>query len=330
MEQDLQQTNNLEERANQLENLHKSIEKEDKEKSKELQATKDQLFKASSTLFELREKEADIIAEISGAQGSSRNLSQKIHELDTSALAQQEMLYKIEFQVQSLERKVSFASGKRSYEETVDLQQQIEQLTQQVDSLKSQENMLTQQCKKVEEELRAAKKESDKIFSELKSLQSQEQQLQTILSSDRQQINFQERNHQEQLMAHDSLLLQVQRLQANLGLRADKLSSLEHRRNQILIAFKEREQELDSRTAISRATQKVNEEERNKLACETQKCHLKLEKLKKKFESTSIKTDTQEERETGVKQSLAHHMIAIAQEREELQRQGDALNQQIK
>jgi hypothetical protein len=35
------------------------------------------------------------------------------------------MLYNIEFQVQQLERKVSFASGKRSLEETIALKEQI-------------------------------------------------------------------------------------------------------------------------------------------------------------------------------------------------------------
>jgi hypothetical protein len=64
------------------------------------------MFKHSHELFTLRKTEADLIAEISGAQGTSRNLQARIHELDQRSLKQQEMLYNIEFQVQQLERKV--------------------------------------------------------------------------------------------------------------------------------------------------------------------------------------------------------------------------------
>jgi methionyl-tRNA formyltransferase len=67
------------------------------------------------------------------------------------------MLYNIEFQVQQLERKVAFASGKRSLEETLELNEQINALNKQLDSQKNENQLLNNQVRKLNDELRAAK-----------------------------------------------------------------------------------------------------------------------------------------------------------------------------
>lgn len=64
------------------------------------------------------QQENNLFNEIAGAQATSRNLQSNIQELDARSLKQQEMLYAIEYQVQTLERKVrspsSFLSSWRS------------------------------------------------------------------------------------------------------------------------------------------------------------------------------------------------------------------------
>jgi hypothetical protein len=55
---------------------------------------------------QLREQESILQAEIQGTKRTSRNLSDRIRELDAQSLAQQEHVYAAEFQIQQMERKV--------------------------------------------------------------------------------------------------------------------------------------------------------------------------------------------------------------------------------
>lgn len=73
---------------------------------RELAALKDTLFRASEALNKLRSEEAAVQAEIAGSRRTSRNLADRIRELDAQAMQQQEHVYAAEFQIQQMERKV--------------------------------------------------------------------------------------------------------------------------------------------------------------------------------------------------------------------------------
>jgi hypothetical protein len=51
------------------------------------------MFRQSQELFALRKEEANLIAEISGAQTADRNLRDKIKNLDAESQKQQEHIY---------------------------------------------------------------------------------------------------------------------------------------------------------------------------------------------------------------------------------------------
>ena len=145
LEDEFSTTDDLAERANQVDALHDQHTDRLKQINKSLQEYKESMFKHSHELFELRKQEANAIAEISGAQGTSRNLQARIHELDQRSLKQQEMLYTIEFQVQQMERKVSHASGKRSLEDTIRLNQEIVDMQKLLDQTVAQHAMIANQ-----------------------------------------------------------------------------------------------------------------------------------------------------------------------------------------
>jgi chromosome segregation ATPase len=132
LERETEKAQSLEERHQQVHTYHKEHENALKAVEKELEQTKESMFKFSQELFKQRKDEASLVADISGTQSTARNLQAKIHDLDQRSLKQQEMLYNIEFQVQQLERKVSRASGKRSQEETLILNKRIAELQAQI------------------------------------------------------------------------------------------------------------------------------------------------------------------------------------------------------
>ena len=129
-----------------------------------LQALKDTMFRQSQQLFGLRQEEANLIAEISGAQAASRNLQSKIRQLDQESMRQQELIYNAEFQIQQMERKVARGLGERSDEEKKKLNAQISVLEAEVEGAKDKRKMLIAQCRKLNNELRGAvRKKEDSI-----------------------------------------------------------------------------------------------------------------------------------------------------------------------
>ena len=67
---------------------------------KELKLVKEELYKGTTELQKLKDKEAETLAEISGAQSTIKNLSAKISKLDAERQRQQELLYAVDFQSQ--------------------------------------------------------------------------------------------------------------------------------------------------------------------------------------------------------------------------------------
>ena len=67
-------------------------------------------------------------AETQGARSQNKGLTRKITQLDERVLKQQETLYRAEFAIQNLERRVARAGGARSGEETRVLQLKMDAL----------------------------------------------------------------------------------------------------------------------------------------------------------------------------------------------------------
>lgn len=113
-------------------------------------------FDKSQDLFKERQREKDLISEISGGQAQNRNLVRRIQQLDDNVIRQQELLYNVEFQLQKMERRVARAQGERSDEETAALNSRIKVLTVQLEGVNAQHTMLLGQVRKAEDDLEHA------------------------------------------------------------------------------------------------------------------------------------------------------------------------------
>jgi len=320
-------TDDLAERSKQVDLLHKQHEDRLKAVNKELQYLKQSMFNHSHQLFNLRKEEANLIAEISGAQGTSRNLQARIHELDQRSLKQQEMLYNIEFQVQQLERKVSHASGKRSLEETMRLNAEIAVLQKALEDNQAQNSMITSQVKRLHDDLRAARRKMTDVVSERDQLAEKISAVELENESSALEVKDAVKRKEETVVSHDVLKLEVKRLRTTLNQKADEVLALENRKLQLELSMKERQKEVDLHKEVQKAEGKQAEEARHNLAMDLKERQIKVDKLKRKFETIAgnlKSTDDTEER------SQAYYIIQAAQEREELQKEGDQLNTDIR
>jgi len=77
-----------------------------RERTREEGAVKERIYAESRSLFEARQAETNLGAEIAGAQRVARNAVAKMSQLDNEAQRQKEIVYTADFQLQLMERKV--------------------------------------------------------------------------------------------------------------------------------------------------------------------------------------------------------------------------------
>jgi len=294
---------------------------------KQLANAKDEMFKESEKLFKFRQQETNLQAEIAGAQATGKNLTHEIQRLDDEALRQKELVYTAEFQIQQLERRLARIHGVRSDDEKRVLNKGIQERQIELDKAQAQHKMLLNQAKKLENELKTTKRSyettkarrqelSDKI-NELKlQNESAESSLEAIMSQ-----------KEEVMVKHDLMKLQVKGLKDQLNQNADSVFGLENRKFQLEMSMQERKKEIQVHSEMQRSRAKLAEEERHKVAMEAQECKMKVKRLEKKFATIASTTSLDED---GKERSQAYFVIAAAQKREELQREGDELDAKIR
>merc|ERR1740117_2228273 len=132
---------------------------------------------------------------------------------------------------------------------------------------------------------------------------------------------------EESLMQHDILRLEVKRLRQQLNTKSESLYSLENRKAQLNISMEEREKEIEVHQEVLKAQLRSQEEERHKTAIELAERKQKIYNLKMKYENVLNKVK-REDGDGGHGQ--AYYVLKAAQAKEELQRRGDELDEDIR
>jgi chromosome segregation ATPase len=299
-------------------------EKEVVAAEKVITTLKEKMFRSSQQLFAMRQEEANLISEISGSQAASKNLSTKLHSFDAESMRQQELIYNAEFQIQQMERKVARGLGERSDEEKRQLMGVIKELEQTLQARVDKRKMLAQQCKKLNNEYRASIKKKE--FSEEQQVELKGKIAEVELENSSCELQLKElvQSKEEMMVQNDVMRLEVKRLRDTLNSKADEVFNLENRRQQLKLSMEERKEEIAVHSEVRRAQIRAAEDEKHKNSVELGKRRSVVEKLKSKYESTIAKP------EGGEEMSQAALVIMAAQKREELQREGDELDHEIR
>jgi coiled-coil domain-containing protein 39 len=300
-------------------------------------ALKDTMFKESQKLYVHRQGEADMIARISGGRATLRNLASKVHALDAEQMRQQELIYTAEFQIQQMERKVARGMGERSDEEKLVLTARISELEAAAESAREQRKMLTGQARNLNNELRAAVRRRESAQRARDTLTEGINELELECAAAEGGLKRARTDKEDAMVQTDVLRLEVQRLRDALNGRADEVFTLENRRQQLAMSMEERKGEIAAHKDVQRAALRAAEDERHRVHLELGQRKQAVEKLRAKFEiltkgfATPEGLDVGGDRSSGTGGgSQAYYIIAAAQRREELQREGDELDQEIR
>merc|ERR1719230_1489536 len=135
------------------------------------------------------------------------------------------------------------------------------------------------------------------------------------------------RSKEEAMVSHDVLKLEVKRLRELLNAKADEVFGLQNRKFQLEMSMGERQHEIKVHTDVLHSQHKAAEEERHQVTKELTDRLMKVDRLNAKYAVICGKMGGGDEGDG--EHSQAYYVIKAAQEREELQRQGDELDQQI-
>ncbi|XP_048020536.1 coiled-coil domain-containing protein 39 [Megalobrama amblycephala] len=318
---------NGEEQAAQMEQLRKEQEQNIKDIDAQLLRQRELMFRKSQELQGLREKEKNVTAEICATRAALSNLNSRLSKLDQNFLQQQMIISNQDFQIQMLERKTLHLQGKVNTEEKKALEKRASDLAEALEEKKRTAATLNTQLKKLQDDIRCIKKDAEKSEAEKRDLTSKIQDMELFIDiSEKDQKKFRLKK-QDSMVEKGLLKMEVQRLRDLLYDKADGVLTLEKRRLQLQAAMKEREEEIRVHQEMLVKQVKLTEQERQGLSTAVNERMFKIDKMRKRYEILTVSMAAPEGEE---EKSQAYFIIKAAQEKEELQRQGDDLDAKIR
>ncbi|XP_012784178.2 coiled-coil domain-containing protein 39 [Ochotona princeps] len=321
-----EKTMSVEEKATNLEDMLKEEEKSIKEVDIQLNIVKDVLFKKVQELQAEKMKEKAILSEIEGTRSSLKHLNNQLHKLDFETLKQQEIMYSQDFYIQQVERRMSRLKGEINSEEKQALEAKIVELKKSLEEKKSTFGLLETQIKKLHNDLYFIKKSNSKNCDEKQSLMTKIDELNLFIDRSEKELN-KARAFKQDLMIEDNLLkLEVKRTRQMLHSKAEEVLSLEKRKQQLHTAMAERTEEIRVHKTMLVSQIRYADQERQSISAEYNERLSKIDKLKNRYEILTVVMMPPEGEE---EKTQAYYVIKAAQEKEELQREGDSLDAKI-
>ncbi|XP_038603113.1 coiled-coil domain-containing protein 39 [Tachyglossus aculeatus] len=321
-----ERTLSLEEKASKMEDILKDEEKNVKEVETQLSQLKGVLFKKVQEFQVEKEKEKCILAEIEGGRASLKNLNSRLWKLDSETLKQQEIIYNQDFYIQQIERRMSRLQGEVNVEEKQVLEAKIVELKNALAEKKNTYDLLQTQIKKLKNDIYFLKKATHKTGEEKNSLLSKIDELNIFNDKSDKELKKAKSIKRELIIEDNLLKLEVKRLRETLHSKAEEVLTLGKRKLQLKLAMEERTEEIRVHKAMLASQIRYVDQERQSISAEFHDRLSKIDKLKNRYEILTIVMMPPE----GEKDKThAYYVIKVAQEKEELQREGDDLDAKI-
>uniref|UniRef100_A0A8C1TV96 Coiled-coil domain-containing protein 39 n=1 Tax=Cyprinus carpio TaxID=7962 RepID=A0A8C1TV96_CYPCA len=285
------------------------------------------MFRKSQEVQGMRDKEKNITAEICATRAAISNMDSRLSKLDQNLLKQQMIVSNQDFQIQMLERKTLHLQGKVNTEEKEALEKRASDLEEALEEKNRTAATLSTQLKKLQDDIRCVRKDTEKIGTEKRELTTKINELELFIGNSEKDQKKLRLKKQDSMVEKGLLKLEVQRLRNLLYDRADGVLSLEKRRLQLQTAMKEREEEIHVHREMLAKQIKLTEQERQGLSAAVNERLFKIDKMRKRYEILTVSLAAPEGEE---EKSQAYFIIRAAQEKEELQRQGDDLDAKIR
>ncbi|KAM6326561.1 coiled-coil domain-containing protein 39 [Podargus strigoides] len=321
-----EETLSSEDKALRMEEMLKEVEKTVMEKESEINQLKELLFKKTQELKVQKDKEKCIVAEIEGSQMSLKNLQSQLHRLDADALKQEELLYNQDFYIQQVQRRLSRLEGEVNAGEKQVLEAKVAELKKNLEEKKNAYDFLNAQHKKLQGDVQFIKRAMDKMGEETNGMMIKINELNLVNERSDQELKKAKAIKQEMMVENNLLKLELNRLQDILCNKTEKVLTLEKQKLALKKAIAERTEEIKIHKAMLDSQIRLVDQERQRISAEFQDRLNKIDKLRCRYEilNVAMMPPDGEEEKTRI-----YYVIKAAQEKEELQREGDDLDAKI-
>ncbi|XP_077785874.1 coiled-coil domain-containing protein 39 [Podarcis muralis] len=316
----------LEEKAARMEELLKEKEKSVKEREALEQHLRDKQFKRIKELQKLKDKEKCCSSEIDGRKGQLKNLHSRLCRVDAETLKQQELMYKQDFYIQQVERRLSRLHGELNTDEKQVLEAKVAELSKIAEEKKQAYNTLQAQQKKLQNDIHFIKLAMTKTGEEMAGLTTRVDELNLFTEKSEKLLKKARADKQDMLIEDNLLKLELKRVRDTLYNKAEQVLSLEKRKQQLQTAMEERTADIKVHKAMIETQIRIIEQERQTLSSEFHERLGKIEKLKSRYEIITVVMMPPEGEE---EKTHTYYVIKAAQEKEDLQREGDDLDAKI-
>ncbi|CAL8091540.1 unnamed protein product [Calicophoron daubneyi] len=295
--------------------------------TKQLSKLQDNQFKTIQRMEELNNATKVTEQSLVGSKALLRMLSSKLAKMDALLLRYEEVLYKEDFQMQLLERRVGRMTGVHSDEEKTVMEAKIQQLTEQLDERTNTTNSLSNQLSSLRREIireqREAQTLAEKSAAAENQLQTNELEVDIALKAKSKVAG----TCQQLIVEQNLIRLEVKRLFEVYKKHQTKVYDLESTRQDLDLVVRERSEEIALHQKMLFGQSRIATEENGQLKLEVQARKARIDKLIRRYE---ILTSLMAPPEGEEKRSQAYYIIRAAQEKEELQRKGDQLDMETR
>ncbi len=266
---------------------------------------------------------------VSLLQSTVKNLNTKLNQLEKERAKQEELLYTADFKLQQVQRKVARGLGERSDEEKKKLLARIKELEEEQSAKKDRNKYLNQQYKVLKQELKKWKRKYEQCDSKKLDLQRKIDEVELEIVSC--ELNLQKLNteKEEEMVSLDLVRLEVRRLRDILNKKTSEVYELEDLADELNISMKEKKNQASMEAEVRTAQLRAADEERHRCKIELGQRSIAAEKMQMKYEMITTAHNTGNDDE-GEGHSHVYHLIAAAQKRADLQREGDQLDADIR
>mmetsp|Transcript_2653 Transcript_2653/g.4939 ORF Transcript_2653/g.4939 Transcript_2653/m.4939 type:complete len:891 (+) Transcript_2653:26-2698(+) len=308
----------------------KRTEKEVKLAGARIDKLREHVFKESNNLATLREKESNLLSEIQSTKNIIKNLSSRLKQLQRDRDKQQEVVNNVESKMRHIESKVARGLGERSTEEKEQLMKRISQLEEDRKESKEKNTKVEQQSKIVNQELKRILKKNDSCEINRNDIRSAIDAIELEITSCELSLEKLRRNKEENMVTQDVVRLEVRRLRDILNLKVTEVFDHEQKNKELWDKMNGTRHSLNAEIESKRSKLRAVEDERHQCAVESGQRAIAAEKMKSKYEMImKARNGSDHDSERG-NTSQVYHLVAAAQRRADLQREGDELDAVIR
>lgn len=337
-------TKDITNQTNIMYEMIKAQEAKIKELDNLINETKNTIFHLSQDVFNLKNQEKLIAAEVQGSKSQDKNMQIRLKDYEKEIQKQLELIYNANYSIAQMQQKISRIQGNEVVGDKDSLEQQVAELEKSLESKLSLKKTLELQLNRLNLDIRNSKRDKDNLTKVNKELSTKLNEIQIDQISLEKSVLTVRKKKEQALVQLNMIRLQIEKLSAEVEKKCDEVVSLENRREQLKLSLQERLAELESHISSLKVQLKTEQEAKHQAILELAERKKREAALSSKYniimgnyslDSIDSTTTTDgngksDPKQVGFEEMQSSRIIQFARERENATKRGDELEEEVK